>query len=134
MLQFEGIGEAAQAANEFYFTNKSLLPAHIAEPLSRAIGMTRSPVDAVITVAEVAYAYHNEEELPEGFKELGAACASFAASHGFHGFDIGSRGDNISLLLRGRKLISGVEAPEVKPEYISISVAAEVPILAAPVE
>lgn len=120
-MQFEGIGDAAQALSQFYFANKDALPERIAEPLGRVIGMTRSPVDAVVTTAEVVYAYRNDDDVSAELKELGAACASLAAAHGYHGFDAESRGDRISMLLRGRKLPSGAEPPAVAPEYAAPS-------------
>ena len=116
IMQFEGIGDAAQALSQFYFTNKDTLPTKVAEMMGCVIGMTRSPVDAVVTTAEVVYAFR-EEDVSVELKELGAACASLAAVHGYHGFDIDSRGDHISLLLRGRRLPSGVDAPAVAAEY-----------------
>lgn len=115
-MRFDGISKAAQVLSEFYFTNKDSLPAEVAEPLGDVIGMTRSPVDAVVITAEVVYAYRDAEGMTDELKALGAACASLAAVHGFHGFDIDSRGDRISLLLRGKSLAAS-KMPAVDPKY-----------------
>jgi hypothetical protein len=118
-MQFDGISAAAEAVCQFYYVNKPTLPTHMVEILDKVIGMTRSPVDAVVKTAEVLYA--NLDSLTIDMKELAAACAELAARHGFHGMDIDSRGDLMALVLREKALPTNATIPLPITEYLAPS-------------
>lgn len=113
-MHFEGIGEAAKAVTEFYILNKEAIPAHIVERLDGNIGMSRSPVDAVVRFTEAVYANRDSDRLPEGMAELAAACAMLSEEMGYHDFAEDGRGSLIARSLRGRSVS---KAPEAKSEF-----------------
>lgn len=114
-MQFEGIGQAAKAVTEFYILNKEAMPSHIVERLDGNIGMSRSPVDAVVRFTEAAYA-NLDGELPEGMAELAAGCALLCEEMGYHDFgEADERGSKIARALLGKKV---TKAPDAKGEFV----------------
>lgn len=126
MRTFEGIADAANQLNAYFYANRGSIPGELADRIEPLLGPTRSPVDAVVKVSELVFANKEVPGIPDELKELAASSALLAEAHGFHAMDEGSRGTKIAgAILRE----SGIRAkpghpwpkaendPEVKDEY-----------------
>ena len=107
MIQFNGITEAADAVNEWFWTNKTTLPEVMVNKIQPLLGPTKSPVDLVVNTSESIY--KNKGELDSEDLQLGASLSYFCYIWGFHGMDVDKRGAKMSLALRRD---SGETAPE----------------------
>lgn len=99
-MTFDGIADAANQLNQYFFANQAAIPKEVAGKIAPLLGPTRSPVDAVVNVSEIVYANREESGMPKELLELAAGAAILAEAHGFHGMDEGSRGTKISLVMR----------------------------------
>jgi hypothetical protein len=107
MIQFDGITSAAEAINEWFWSNKPDLPETVAQTVQPLLGPTKSAVDMIVNTTEVIYS--NKDDLTSDTLAMGAGLAFLCEFWGWHGMDVDNRGTKISLALRRD---SGETAPE----------------------
>lgn len=111
MPTFHGPTVAVAALRNFIIERTAALPDLLRESLREVLDV-RSPVDATVQAVDLVYARDREfDDVPEEMREWAAAAATMAEDHGFHEFDVESRGGRISKSLR-RQRIAKKDMPE----------------------
>lgn len=82
MRHFSEIGEANDAAQDFYYASRANLPVHVEEKLAPLFRTGASPVDAIVNTAEIIFAAAGE--LPKEARELASALSDFRQTKGYH--------------------------------------------------
>lgn len=106
MQYFDNITEAAEAVNEWFWTNKASMAEDLVGIVQPYVGPTKSAVDLVVNTAEGIYA--RRDNLDAATLQLAAGLAAFAGVWGFHGMADDNRGQRMAFALRRD---SGEEAP-----------------------
>lgn len=117
MQSFDNITEAADAVNEWFWTNKNDMADDLVEAVQLHIGPTKSAVDLIVKTTEAIYA--RRATLDNAALQLAAGLASFASVWGFHDMADDDRGQRIaSALLRdsGESEPAGGEWPAVETD------------------
>lgn len=107
MLNFDHITPAADALNEWFWTNKASLNSEAVDIIQPLLGPTKSAVELVCTVAEYVYA-RSDDFTPDAL-ELAGALSWLCEQFGFYGMAVDNRGSKMASALRRR---AGIEAPE----------------------
>lgn len=124
---FDSITTAGDAANQWYWTNKTSLSTFLQEKIQTLLGPTKSPIEAAVTLPELIYA--NKQALNDDALELAIGLLGVAVQYNFYGLGEG-RGQSIIFALKrdlnitplqGTEWPSTSEDPEAKAELIDNS-------------
>ena len=93
------------------------LPDEVYEAVKDKIGSSKPAIPLLAAAVEATYAHRDAEDMTPAMRGVAASAVLFCAEHNQFGLGDNSRGEYISLLLRGGTLPEGVETPAVAPEY-----------------
>lgn len=97
MQYFDNITEAADAVNEWFWTNKNDMADDLVAAVQPYIGPTKSAVDLIVKSAEAIYARRSTLDAPT--LQLAAGLASYSAIWGFHDMADDDRGERMAAAL-----------------------------------